>query len=168
MFALFSFLVFFLSSILQLTIIPRLFLFGAVPNLVLVLIILWSVLFGFRRIFWLALFSGFILDLFSGSHFGIFIIVFLLVAFLSDLATEYIFSNNYFFSVLSLCLIFTVLINFTFDYLSLGSFFSDVQLIYIFILSLILNLILIAILFPLANNFKDRISLYQKKEKLPY
>ncbi len=114
------------------------------------------------------MFSGFFLDLFSGSHFGTFIIVFLLAAFLSDLATEYIFSNNYFFSALSLCLIFTVLINFIFDYFSIGSFFSDVRLIYIFILSLILNLILIAVLFPLANNFKDRISLYQKKEKLPY
>jgi len=65
MFALLSFLIFFLATSLQLTLIPRWAILGSMPNLLLVLIILWSTLFGFKRSFWLAILFGFLLDTFS-------------------------------------------------------------------------------------------------------
>jgi len=169
MFALLSFLIFFLSSILQLTIIPRLFgLTGVLPNLVLVLVILWSVFFGFKKSFWLAIFVGFLLDLFSGSFFGTYIILFLLIAFIADLATEYIFRNNLLLSSLTLSIIFTIIINFLLNYLSFKVLFSGYKLFYIFGLTIFFNLLLTISLFPLINMFKNKIALYQKKEKLPY
>jgi rod shape-determining protein MreD len=168
MFALLSFFIFFLISVLQLTIIPRLALFGAIPNLVLVLIILWSVLFGFKKSFWLALVGGFFLDLFSGPYFGIFIVIFLVIAFLADLATNRIFGDNLLFSVLSLCSLFSALFVLLFDYLAFKSLFSNYKLIIILVLTIILNFFLALIFFPLISKFKDKIITYEKKARLPY
>jgi rod shape-determining protein MreD len=168
MFGLLSFLIFFIATILQVTIIPRLVLYGAIPNLVLVLIIIWSVLFGFKKSFWLALIAGITLDLFSGAYFGTFTFSFLLITFLVDLATTHIFSNNFLLSALTFCSIFTTISVLLADYLAYKTLIFDYRLLIIFIVTLFFNLFLTLILFPLINKFANRMSLYEQRVKLPY
>jgi rod shape-determining protein MreD len=168
MFSVINFLIFFIASILQLTIIPRLAIAGVFPNIVLVLIIVWSAVFGFKKSFWLAIVSGILLDLFVGPYFGIFTVTFLVIAFLVDIVTRYIFSNNFIFSVLSFSFIATIFTALLFHYLAFKEVSISYQFILILFITLIMNLSLAAIILPLINKFKYRINIYEKKVRLPY
>jgi len=168
MFALLSFLIFFLATSLQLTLIPRWAILGSMPNLLLVLIILWSTLFGFKRSFWLAILFGFLLDTFSGKYFGLFTLSLLIIAFLVDLLNEYIFGRNYLVTSLVSVTIFNIILTALFNWLGTKSFIPNYKLIIIFIVSLIFHLLLIILLLPLTERLKEKIEIYEKRAKLPF
>lgn len=78
------FFIVFFAVILQMSAFPNLFFLGAGPNIVLILIIFWTVHEGFEAAFFKIILAGFILDLASFHFVGVNILVFSLIAFLSS------------------------------------------------------------------------------------
>lgn len=105
---------------LQVTFIPQFFFGNYIPNIVLLLLLAISVLNNkYLNVFFLAFFSGLILDFFSGSNFGLLCLSLLLAIFVSSYLSHYflkeIFSYNLFLisccSVLIYNLIYLFLVN---------------------------------------------------------
>ena len=67
----FIILILLLAVILQATAIPFLSIRGATPNLVLILVMTFVVLSGFKKVWFNILLTGLFLDLFSGLPFGL-------------------------------------------------------------------------------------------------
>ena len=60
-----------LTSILQVTFLPALEVWGAVPNLLLVVVLSWVILGEYKVAAWWAFLGGFLVDLYSGITFGL-------------------------------------------------------------------------------------------------
>ncbi len=76
-----GFLLLFLATIIQISFLPHLTVLNLVPNIVLIMIICWSLTRPpDQSIIW-ALMGGILLDVFSSSPFGIFTLLFVLISF---------------------------------------------------------------------------------------
>ncbi|MFZ2226163.1 MAG: rod shape-determining protein MreD [Candidatus Moraniibacteriota bacterium] len=78
------FLVIFFAALLQLSLFSNLFFLGVSPNLMLILVIFWTVHEGFEGAFFKIIFVGFMLDLFSFQPIGTNIFILTAIAFFAD------------------------------------------------------------------------------------
>lgn len=82
------------AAIVQSTLVPHISFVGAKPNLVLLVVISWSLFTGAKEgIVW-GFIGGFFLDLLSGSPFGLSTLAMLLVSYLTGLQARNIFRSN--------------------------------------------------------------------------
>ncbi|MBI4837270.1 MAG: rod shape-determining protein MreD [Candidatus Portnoybacteria bacterium] len=99
-FLLFSALI--LAVLLQTTVFPHLEIYGVMPNLVLVVVILTSLSADWRTTLFLALAGGLSLDFFSTSSFGLFALTFIVIGFSFSFLKSYLFTQaNIFVSLIS-------------------------------------------------------------------
>lgn len=151
-----NFLIILTVPIIQASFMPFLKIFHVVPELALVVVIIWSILAGFKKsIFW-ALGFGIILDIFSGVNFGFFSISFLLVAFLTDFFVTTIFDKQDIFSVGTLVFVLTIITNIALvlvNRISIASFYKP--LLIDLLVVIILNIILALLLFPLFRRLNS-------------
>ncbi len=90
------------SVILQTTLIPFVAVFGVVPNLVLVLILILIIWKRFENIWWMVLLSVLSLDLLSGLPFGLISLSLIITAYLIDQFNRNTFSEIKFWIIISL------------------------------------------------------------------
>ena len=82
-----------LSVILQTTSIPFVAIFGVIPNLVLVLILILIIWKRFENVWWMILLTSLFLDLLSGLPFGLISLSLIITAYLIDQFNRNIFSE---------------------------------------------------------------------------
>lgn len=82
-----------LAVVLQTTALSVLAVWGVSPNLVLVLILILVIFKKFKKVWWLAVLAGLLLDLFSGLPFGLISLSLVIVAFLIDWFNRNVFSE---------------------------------------------------------------------------
>ena len=80
-----------LTAMLQSTVMPRVMVLGVHPDLMLLVVVSWSLLRGAQEGMLWALLGGIAVDLFSGAPFGVYTLSLLVVSFLSSLAQRNVF-----------------------------------------------------------------------------
>jgi len=165
MYTLFSLLFLIFALSLQLVNFAAIKILNVNPNFVFIFIILWTLLFGFRRTFWLALLGGFIIDL-HAHIFGFFMTFFILTAFFTDLFNHYIFIKKPIIVISVINIIFTGFY-FLFNNWFFYHFLLSNKLILNLFLLLIYNFLLLIIFYPLFNFLKEKIYQYENKQRLP-
>lgn len=104
-------LLFLLAVVLQTTIFPALTVWGAAPNLVLVLVLLLVILKSFKETWLAVLATGLFLDLFAGLPFGLISLSLVTSAFLIDWLNKSLFSTVKFWISVSLIILGTLFYN---------------------------------------------------------
>lgn len=142
------------------------------PNLLLIFTVYWSTKKGFyASLFWV--FGSIFLDLFSGLPFGVIMLSLLGVSFLTSQLLK-IFISEVNFKILmilvsTMALVYQILIAGILSFLSLVSL-SDITIDVMYLitryipLSILINLILFLITYPLLERFLDWVSLYEKHQ----
>lgn len=90
-----------LVALLQTSVVPSLFLFGVVPDLVLLVIVSWTLLCGIRESIVWALAGGLMLDLLSGGPFGAITVSLSIAILLTGLSSPSVFGGTSWFPVLA-------------------------------------------------------------------
>lgn len=100
------FFIIFLATVIQTTIIPQFFPFGLAPNLILVMVIFWTVHDGFERMWPRILLSGFLLDLTYQWVIGLNIISLMVISFgTSYLAKRFLISQKFWRGIIIISLL---------------------------------------------------------------
>lgn len=105
----FLFFILVLAILLQTTVFPWLEIYGIVPNLILVVVILTSLSVDWQMALPLALLGGLSLDLFSTNQFGIFALTLIIISFFFSFLKSYLFARANIFVSLVAVLVGTVL-----------------------------------------------------------
>lgn len=96
------FFVLVLAILLQTTVFSRLEIYGVVPNLILVVVVLASLSVDWQIALPLALLGGLSLDLFSANQFGVFAFTFIIISFFFSFLKSYLFARaNIFVSLVA-------------------------------------------------------------------
>ena len=105
-------LTFLFTFIFQTTAISFLSFLDVIPNLILILILCLVILKDFKKVWWIIIILGFLMDLFSGLPFGVISLSLILSSFLIDWFNRIIFSATKFWMIIGLVGIGVFLYNF--------------------------------------------------------
>lgn len=157
-------LLFFLAVILQVSFLPKLFPQNIAPDLILVIIIIWSFKRNFNDIWPWIVVAGFILDLVSLERIGSYEIIFLAVAFLVDILANRFFviqRGSTIFAIAILVIMGTIINIFGLNFIHIlsnyfygkgGVYFSKIFEINKLILKIVNNLIILVLIYwPMAK-----------------
>jgi rod shape-determining protein MreD len=174
-----SALIIFLAVILQITILPKLTIWGVIPNLVLLLVICQSGIKGYKEGLVWAFYGGLLLDFFSPVNFGIWTASFLFISFIVSFVTKRILGKIDLFSIAVISIISILIFDVTFlsvlkiNILSFELIFNFIRFTlpiyfaHIIFKEIIYNTILVIIIYLLLVRFNQWLKWYESKVKLP-
>jgi len=142
-------LLLFLAILLQTTLLTHLSIFGVLPNLVLIIIILVSLTNNWQKSLISALVGGLLLDLFSGLPLGTFSLSLVIISFIFNFAKFYLFTRINFLVILTA--IITGTIFYELLVISLTKFMSLVSLSHIYLKYNLLYLMPVEIIYNLIS-----------------
>jgi len=151
------FLIFFFTALAQVTLVPEFTFFGAHPNLLLVLVVSWSVFFGQKALPW-TLFSGVLIGIFGGLNIGFQMFAFGLISALTVWVSGNMFKSSNFLGLAVLVAVFTVFYNFFVAlslYISGASASIFVQVLGLGLVEVVGNAVLAVLTFFLVSKFKS-------------
>lgn len=169
-------LILFLAVIFQATFIPHLAIWQVAPNLVLIIILSWSILTDSKKTLGWALIAGLLLDLFSGLPFGVLTLSLVLIAYIVNLLAYTILGQANFLVIGAIGFGGTIIYNlFIRLFIKLASLLNltnlSVNLGYdlwrLILPEAVYNTIIIFIIFWLMKKFKRWLGQYQQKPNLP-
>lgn len=88
-------------ALLQTSVMPNFLLFGVVPDLMLLVVVSWTLLRGIHESIILALAGGLMLDLLSGGPFGVITVSLSLVVLITGFGSPSVFGGSFWFPVLA-------------------------------------------------------------------
>ena len=157
------FLFFTLIIFIQLSIAPRISFLGALPNIILLIVICWLIMDETKRAFLWSFLFGLLVDIYSGGYFGAVALSLLLTIGGMFLVKNRLISSNDLYSRIGIVAISTFLFGLiNIGIISVYNFFIsqqilniDVKIIYLIILEIIFNIILFLFLYPLCKKYEE-------------
>jgi rod shape-determining protein MreD len=90
-----------IAIIIQFSLLPPIFSAGALPQIILVLVIGWTVILGFPSAFWWVILAGFVFDLASGQKIGSEIMILIFVSYcISFFSRRFLVENKFWASLI--------------------------------------------------------------------
>lgn len=165
-------LLLFLAILLQTTLLTHLSIFGVLPNLILIIIILISLTNNWQKSLVSALFGGLLLDLFSGWPLGPFSLSSAIISLILNFAKFYLFTRINFLvilvAIISGTIFYDLLVIFLIKFMSLiGLSYISLKynLLYLMPIEIIYNLISVMVFYLLRPIVKLRLSFSKEKLK---
>ena len=146
----------------------------AIPNLVLVVLVSWSILQSYNQAYLLALLGGVVLDLYSGTLFGLHALSLVCLVMVTYLITQHFLNKDDILSRILIIILATLGYQFIFlGFISLakilhltddGIFLSEQFLSFLF-WQILVNLVVLFIIFPMVKAIHNFLAGYEKRAK---
>jgi len=160
---------------LQVAFLPHFTLYQAIPNLVLAVLVSWCILESYNQAYILALLGGIVLDLYSGTLFGIHTTTLVCVALIIYLITQHFLNKDDLLSRLLIIILATlgyqfIFLGFTFLAKLLHSVDYSIplsnQYFYFLLWQILVNAIVLLIIFPMIKASHNFLLRHEKRARV--